>query len=305
MVSAAVACLPTAVSLLLLEVLFMQISWGELSTHLAPQALFTHSSPVREPLLLAFPFPSTGKGDTAPAFSGLRVYLQFMWEAGLPPSPVEFSSHHHFHKLSCSWLLGGASAPASRHVCLQFTWEVGLPSSPVEFSSLLHSHKLPRSWLLGTRLRSCQSLSCLPSLFIYSPGKGSLPPIFGAQCAPPSFPPVFIVLVAYYSVSLFSPGGGKSVQGAMLLWPRLVCGSTAIPWNSPGPRLPKPSGHRRLAARGPSWFLHLMWSRDSLCRLEVWRDQSYASSQWLCLQSVSLVSLQDFTIGGSLSASSL
>jgi hypothetical protein len=32
---------------------------GELSTHLAPQALFTQSSPVREPLLQAFPFPST------------------------------------------------------------------------------------------------------------------------------------------------------------------------------------------------------------------------------------------------------
>jgi hypothetical protein len=33
--------------------------WGELSTHLAPQALFTQSSPVYEPLLQAFPFPST------------------------------------------------------------------------------------------------------------------------------------------------------------------------------------------------------------------------------------------------------
>jgi hypothetical protein len=33
--------------------------WGELSTHLAPQALFAQSSPVREPLLQAFPFPST------------------------------------------------------------------------------------------------------------------------------------------------------------------------------------------------------------------------------------------------------
>jgi hypothetical protein len=31
----------------------------ELSTHLAPQALFTQSSPVCEPLLQAFPFPST------------------------------------------------------------------------------------------------------------------------------------------------------------------------------------------------------------------------------------------------------
>jgi hypothetical protein len=48
----------------------------------------------------------TGEGDTAPALSGLRVYLQFMWEVGLPPSPVEFSSHRHSHQLSHSWLLG-------------------------------------------------------------------------------------------------------------------------------------------------------------------------------------------------------
>jgi hypothetical protein len=32
---------------------------GELSTHLAPQALFTQRSPVHELLLQAFPFPST------------------------------------------------------------------------------------------------------------------------------------------------------------------------------------------------------------------------------------------------------
>jgi hypothetical protein len=69
---------------------------------------------------------------------------------GSSPSPVMFSSHRHFHKLSCFCLLFGAAPPASRHVCLQFTWEVGLPSSPVEFSSLRYSHKLPRSWLLGT-----------------------------------------------------------------------------------------------------------------------------------------------------------
>jgi hypothetical protein len=33
--------------------------WGEFNTHLALQALFTQSSPVRKPLLQAFPFPST------------------------------------------------------------------------------------------------------------------------------------------------------------------------------------------------------------------------------------------------------
>jgi hypothetical protein len=65
-----------------------------------------------------------------------------------------------------------------------------------------------------------------PGLFIYSSGKDSPPPLFSAQCTPPSLQCVFIVLIAYYSGSLFSPGGGQSVQGAMLIWPRLVCGST-------------------------------------------------------------------------------
>jgi hypothetical protein len=51
-------------------------------------------------------------------------------------------------------------------------------------------------------------------------------PLFGAQGAPPSMPHVFIVLIAYYSVSLFSLGGGQPVQGAMVIWPRVVCGST-------------------------------------------------------------------------------
>jgi hypothetical protein len=36
----------------------------------------------------------------------------------------------------------------------------------------------------------------------------------------------------------------------MLLWPRLVCGATAVLRSSPGPRLPKPYGHRPLAAPG-------------------------------------------------------
>jgi hypothetical protein len=36
----------------------------------------------------------------------------------------------------------------------------------------------------------------------------------------------------------------------MLLWSRLVCGATAVPRSSPGPRLPKPYGRRPLAAPG-------------------------------------------------------
>jgi hypothetical protein len=157
--------------------------------------------------------------------SDLCVYLQFMWEVGLPPSPVEFSSHLHFHKLSCSWLLGNAAAPASCHVCLQLTWEVGLPS-------LRHSHQLSHSWLP----RSSQRLSGPPGLFIYSPGKDSLPPFIGAQCAPPSFPCVLFVLIAYYSVSLFSLGwrsvcpGGYAALAQACLWE--YCGTTKLTWSA-------------------------------------------------------------------------
>jgi hypothetical protein len=124
-------------------------------------------------------------------------------------------------------------------------------------SATLISFPTPGCW---ANPFSSQSLSGLPSLFIYSPGKDYLPPIFGAQCAPPSFLCVFIALIAYYSVYLFSPGGGLSVQGAILLRPRLVCGSFAVLRSSLGLCLPKPSGRRQLAARGPSWFLCLTWS---------------------------------------------
>jgi hypothetical protein len=104
---------------------------GELSTHLALQALFTQSSPVHNATATSFPLSKhTGGGDSAPTFLGLCVCLQLMWEVGLPPSPVEFSSLHHSHKLSHSWLLGMRPYYhpfwPGRPVYLQF-WE-GFPS---------------------------------------------------------------------------------------------------------------------------------------------------------------------------------
>jgi hypothetical protein len=112
--SEAAAHLPAAVTLLLLEALFIQIS-GVSLTFTWPRRLYLLRV-LRGMTTTATSFPLskyTGRGDTAPAFSGRRVYLQFMWEVSLPPSPVEFSSHRHFCKLSHSWLLGGY-----RHSCL-------------------------------------------------------------------------------------------------------------------------------------------------------------------------------------------
>jgi hypothetical protein len=53
-------------------------------------------------------------------------------------------------------------------------------------------------------------------------------PTPSAQGTLPSLLRVFFVFIAYYSVFfLFFPGwGGQSVQGTMLIWPRIVCGST-------------------------------------------------------------------------------
>jgi hypothetical protein len=67
---------------------------GELNTYLAPQALFTQSSPVQEPLLQDFPFPSTlGEVTLHPlslacmfiySSSGKWVFPPLLWS--FPPS---------------------------------------------------------------------------------------------------------------------------------------------------------------------------------------------------------------------------
>jgi hypothetical protein len=98
-------------------------------------------------------------------------------------------------------------------VCLQLTWKVGLPPSPVEFSSLCHSHKLSLSWLLGTVPAPSRASLARLRLFIYCSRKDSPPLLFRAEGAPPSLQCIFIVLIAYYSVSVFSPSGDWSVGG--------------------------------------------------------------------------------------------
>jgi hypothetical protein len=221
---------------------------GELSTHLALQALFTQCSPTCKPLLQAFPFPSTLEEVTLHPLSQACVFV--------------YSSHGKcvFPSLLCSFLpppllqaspllITGQCCCSCQLLCL-FTAHVGSgssllscgvflpPSLSQAFPLLVAGHMPPSHW----------SLSSPPGLFIYSSGKDSLPPIFSDQCTPPSFLCVFIILISYYSVFLFSPGGGRFVQGAMLLWPRVVCGSTMVLLSSPCPHLPKPSGCGQLVA---------------------------------------------------------
>jgi hypothetical protein len=147
-------------------------------------------------------------GDTAPAFSGLSVYLQFTWEVVLAPSPVEFSSHHRFYKLSCFWLLGVCSC-----------------------SCLL-------------QLACCEGFP--------------LPPLFGAQGTLPSFATCLFCCYCLLSSFSFFPGWGSVCPGDYADLAQGCLWEYCMLLSSPCLRLPKPSGHWRLAVREPSYFLHLM-----------------------------------------------
>jgi hypothetical protein len=103
-----------------------------------------------------------------------------MWEVGLSPSPVEFSSLHNFYKLSCSWLLGVCCRSCLLWPACLFTVQWGIPLPPI--------------WRSG-----------LPTLF--------------ATC-------LYCSYCLILSFSFFPWVGGRCVQGAMLIWPRVVCGST-------------------------------------------------------------------------------
>jgi hypothetical protein len=113
-------------------------------------------------------------------------------------------------------------------------WSFPLSTTLTSFPLLVAGHvlPLPPEALWPARLVYLQSREGFPSLNLRR------------SVRPTLFPACFIVLIAYYSVFLFFPlDGGQSVQGAMLLWPRLVCGSTAVLRSSPGPHLSKSSGH--------------------------------------------------------------
>jgi hypothetical protein len=85
-----------------------------------------------------------------------------------------------------------------RPACL-FTPHIGSGSSPFSCGDF-PPPPLSRAFLLlvaGRARPHFRSLSSPPSLFIYSSGKDSLPPIFGTKVAPPSFPRVFIVITQF------------------------------------------------------------------------------------------------------------
>jgi hypothetical protein len=184
----------------------------ELNTHLAPQALFTWSSPgCSHNCFKLSPFQAHWGRWLYTHF--LRPACSFAVHVGSGPSPISCGVFLQLPVLQAFPLLVAGHVllllPSlaslfvySQLAYLQFTWEVGLPPSPVEFSS-------------QENLFIYSSVMDFPS----SPLRHSGHPALFATC-------LFCCCCLLFSFFLLSLGGGQSVQGAMLIWPRVVCGST-------------------------------------------------------------------------------
>jgi hypothetical protein len=132
MVSEAVAHLPAAVSLLLLEALFMEISGVRLALTW-PRRLCLLRVLLCKPLLQAFPFPSTLGEVTLHPPSPASVFI-YRSPGKCPFPPLQWSFPHtptftSFPAPGC-WACATAPAFSSRLVCLQFRE----PLSPLQHS---------------------------------------------------------------------------------------------------------------------------------------------------------------------------
>jgi hypothetical protein len=108
---------------------------GELNTHLALQTLFTQSSPVHEPLLQAFPFPSTlGEVTLHPLSQACMLVYSSRGKWVFPPLLWSFPPSATFTSFPAPGCLARTTAPAfsGQLVYLQFC--EGSPSPPLQHS---------------------------------------------------------------------------------------------------------------------------------------------------------------------------
>jgi hypothetical protein len=171
---------------------------------------------VFPPLLCSFPPTATFRSFPAPAYWAVLLLL--------PATMFVYSSR-------------------GKWVFPPLLWSFPPPLSQAFLLLVAGCARLPTE-ALRLRLVYLQSREGVPSPNLQRSGRPTLFPLC-LNCS-------YCLLLSF---SFFSLGGGQSVQGAMLLWPRLVCGRTAVPQSSPGPHLP--SGCWPLAARGFSSFLRL------------------------------------------------
>jgi hypothetical protein len=177
---------------------------------------------VHEPLLQAFPFPST-----------LEVVL-------------------HSPSLACVFIYSSCGKCPSPPIGVFLTWP------------LLQVFLLQDRWV-------CAATPAFSGRLVYLQIHEGLPsPSFRCAGHPALFttcPFCCYCLLFSLAFFLFSLGGGQSVQGAMLVWPRVVCGSTMCHFAHLVACFSQASRSCHLAAWEPSWFLHLPWSGDAMHRL--------------------------------------
>jgi hypothetical protein len=181
---------------------------------------------VHELLLQTFPFPITlGEVTLHPlSQAGMFIYSScgkwafspLLWS--FPPTAT-FTS---FPTPDC-WVR--ATAPAFSGPACLFTAHMGCGSSPISCGVFL---PLPLLQAFPLLVAGCVLL-LLPSLarlvyLLFCEGFPSSPSVLWE---PHSLCYVsFLLLLLTTQFLFFSLGVGQSVQGAMLIWPRVVCGST-------------------------------------------------------------------------------
>jgi hypothetical protein len=126
--------------------------------------------------------------------------------------------------------LGKVTLHPCSQACMLFTVHVGGGSSHLSCGVFLPP-PLSQAFLLlvAGRAPLLPPESLQPARLVYLQFWEGFPsPNLWCSVCPTLFPACLYCSSCLLLVSLISPGGGQSVQGAMLLWPRLVCGSTAI-----------------------------------------------------------------------------
>jgi hypothetical protein len=184
---------------------------------------------VQEPLLQAFPFPSTlGKVTLHQRCQACVFIYSSCGKWVFPPLLCSFPPTATFTSFPAPdyWavllLLPAAMFVYSSHGKWVF------PSLLWSFppSATLTSFPAPGCWARDPA-PSRASPACPACLFTVL---GRIPfPQSSVLSAPhPLSRCLYCSYCLLVSFSFFSPGGGQSVQGAMLLWLRVVCGSTAV-----------------------------------------------------------------------------
>jgi hypothetical protein len=166
-----------------------------------------------------------------------------------------------------------------RPVCL-FTVHMGSGSSPlscgVSPTATFTSFPAPGCWACATAPAFSSQLVMrdFPSSPLWHSGH----PALFAMC-------LFCCYCLLFRFFSFFPGWGLVCPGGYADLAQDCLWEYHVPLSSPcGLHFPKQSGCSCLAvAQECSWFLHLMWTGDALHRLEVWRSQCFASSQWFFL----------------------